>query len=1063
MRTYVGFVLVALIIVVAGGRAAHAQFLPDDAGETATTAAQLHVGVNEGRFDYKVPRGLDVDVWELPTQSGKVYSIRSLPIDDMTESYNALPQTQYFGTLAIAFANLGFTEGPDWTRGNGYPITRTLRGLAKRDGTPVRYRIEVVEGIDTGDPEGDDLASATRLTVGTWFNGSHTAPAPLPPPVAYGYSPVAGDIDAFTFAFEDRGIYRIELEVGGGATASSYAQWKGIAARTSAFATSARVGTIPAADHFIEFRGTGTAWFTLAGSGGDAPSCTYRVRVVRTGTAASDDHGDTPDLATTIQPSGPATRATLSTRLSTTGSLVIINDPDWFSVQTVAGHSYEARVERAGVSVFTSSVSDVPAEDGTNHADAMVSYHQLAPYTNLLASVRFRGRAGPPVKFGLLGSGNVTVTVIDLGTVIDDLGDPLTGAAVISMEHPTITGRLENPRDVDSFTVEAPSTPGIYYLNYTMSAWNSQDGFSPGYALTTPTGRAGGFHISNNFVQLTRRTDGLPDSFPARMDMLCKAWPGTEYPLIGPVLTYSLTLTYHGPLPTTTTQTPDDDAPPDATNAAVLEPGHFVTYFRQGAGDAVDTALLNLRAGRVYSIAGSNEGGEIIAPSGQAVTQHLRADNSSERQFVVSTDGLYLQRRDYTVPSYNYAYRLVAGVNDYGAVTDDQPDDAPARRLAPGTITGTIDFTGDHDAFELPHDAGGFYRVTITSETPFVINESQDSYYSERAGSVVQYVYFPESVLQGDAKRFTVASTSTSGTYEVRIEKLLQLHPSDDLPDALGLRYPLQPGETGIAVQDRRLDRDILEFNVRAGRLYHINYESLATYPSYPSLPSLVMPVYDELDRQVQHQDVGHSMRADADGVWHIDFGSGWQLPVRLTIVDDGAGDDDYGSGEATSGQLAAGATATGTLERAGDVDGWRIVGELPAGSRVRVTATDLDRGTEVVTEHYNVSESVMIDEASFPAGGTIPLHYSLRFETLPPFTPPTVCLPDLGKAGGLPGRDGLLDNNDLVVFISYYFATTSVNRNADMGGAGGVHQPDGWLDSNDFVAFIDLFFAGCG
>ena len=68
-------------------------------------------------------------------------------------------------------------------------------------------------------------------------------------------------------------------------------------------------------------------------------------------------------------------------------------------------------------------------------------------------------------------------------------------------------------------------------------------------------------------------------------------------------------------------------------------------------------------------------------------------------------------------------------------------------------------------------------------------------------------------------------------------------------------------------------------------------------------------------------------------------------------------------------------------------------------------------------------------------------------------------CLVDIGAAGGVPGRDGLLDNNDFIVFITYFFESNGL---ADMGVAGGLAGSDGLFDNNDFIAFIDGFFTGC-
>jgi hypothetical protein len=69
-------------------------------------------------------------------------------------------------------------------------------------------------------------------------------------------------------------------------------------------------------------------------------------------------------------------------------------------------------------------------------------------------------------------------------------------------------------------------------------------------------------------------------------------------------------------------------------------------------------------------------------------------------------------------------------------------------------------------------------------------------------------------------------------------------------------------------------------------------------------------------------------------------------------------------------------------------------------------------------------------------------------------------CPADLGTAGGLPGQDGVLDNNDFIAFITYFFNSDS---HADLGVAGGLPGHDGAYDNNDFIAFINLFFAGCG
>jgi hypothetical protein len=68
-------------------------------------------------------------------------------------------------------------------------------------------------------------------------------------------------------------------------------------------------------------------------------------------------------------------------------------------------------------------------------------------------------------------------------------------------------------------------------------------------------------------------------------------------------------------------------------------------------------------------------------------------------------------------------------------------------------------------------------------------------------------------------------------------------------------------------------------------------------------------------------------------------------------------------------------------------------------------------------------------------------------------------CGADIGSEGGSEVGDGLLDNNDFVVFINWFFAG---DARADMGSEGGAMGRDGVFDNNDFIVFIDGFFAGC-
>ncbi len=86
-------------------------------------------------------------------------------------------------------------------------------------------------------------------------------------------------------------------------------------------------------------------------------------------------------------------------------------------------------------------------------------------------------------------------------------------------------------------------------------------------------------------------------------------------------------------------------------------------------------------------------------------------------------------------------------------------------------------------------------------------------------------------------------------------------------------------------------------------------------------------------------------------------------------------------------------------------------------------------------------------------------LFVDFAFTGLTLTSPAPPCPADLGQQGGIAGSDGLLDNNDFIVFIDDFFTS---NPLADVGVQGGVAGSDGVFDNNDFVVFIDQFFAGC-
>ncbi|MGH7130428.1 MAG: S8 family serine peptidase [Phycisphaerales bacterium] len=72
----------------------------------------------------------------------------------------------------------------------------------------------------------------------------------------------------------------------------------------------------------------------------------------------------------------------------------------------------------------------------------------------------------------------------------------------------------------------------------------------------------------------------------------------------------------------------------------------------------------------------------------------------------------------------------------------------------------------------------------------------------------------------------------------------------------------------------------------------------------------------------------------------------------------------------------------------------------------------------------------------------------------------PSPCPADIAAAGGAAGSDGQVTVDDLVFFLSAFFANNTAS--ADIVGAGGSAGSDGTVGVDDLVAYLSRFFAPC-
>ena len=137
------------------------------------------------------------------------------------------------------------------------------------------------------------------------------------------------------------------------------------------------------------------------------------------------------------------------------------------------------------------------------------------------------------------------------------------------------------------------------------------------------------------------------------------------------------------------------------------------------------------------------------------------------------------------------------------------------------------------------------------------------------------------------------------------------------------------------------------------------------------------------------------------------------------------------------------------TLQNAGTVN---LDGSLQV-----VAASDFPAGTtfDVITgTHAGEFDAVLT------TGLATPKRFGARYDNPGRVRVTVLCGPaDIAGTGADGNGDGVLDNNDFIVFIDRFFAQ---DPRADYGSTGGILGADGQFNNNDFVVFIDLFFAGC-
>jgi trimeric autotransporter adhesin len=133
---------------------------------------------------------------------------------------------------------------------------------------------------------------------------------------------------------------------------------------------------------------------------------------------------------------------------------------------------------------------------------------------------------------------------------------------------------------------------------------------------------------------------------------------------------------------------------------------------------------------------------------------------------------------------------------------------------------------------------------------------------------------------------------------------------------------------------------------------------------------------------------------------------------------------------------------------------GASVTGGTVSGARLQLASP-----TKVSIATLSISNIQLSDAGSYTAIFTNNCGSVTSIPAIIAVTIPPCGRADIAGEGAAAGADGLLDNNDFVAFIQFFF---DGDARADLGSEGAAPVADGLFDNNDFVVFIDAFFQGC-
>ncbi|MDY7229149.1 pre-peptidase C-terminal domain-containing protein [Hyalangium rubrum] len=710
------------------------------------------------------------------------------------------------------------------------------------------------------DDHGNTLDNATAVTPSTTFSN--------------GRIDSATDVDVFSFVAVAGHIYEVECT-------TTTIDCDLVLMDNTGTVIASDTGSGTTARVRLELNTAGTYYFRIQPGTTTFGNYSYRVRDL-----GLDDHGDAPATATLLVPMASAA----------TGQIETSGDVDVFAFSATANRIYEFTCTGAAGDCdleLVNGTGDVLIRDNSSSSSAKVVYEFGTEGTYYLRLLF--GNASTTVI------GGYTYQLKDLG--VDDHGDTLATATLITPSATASTGQLETLGDLDYFSFSA-SVNTTYEFSCSSSAIDCNVVLydSNGTAVQSDTGSS-----SSAKVTYLVRAAG---TFSVRV------YSGTA--TLG---AYTYQLKNLG----------TDDHGNTRSDATAVTPSSTSVNARIDASGDVDVFSFEAVAGHIYEvecIASAFDCDLVLMDAeGTVILSDTTNSTSASVLAELNTAGTYYFRIQPGSSFGAYAYRLRdLGMDDHGDRL------ATATPIAPSatSINARFEVSGDVDWFSFTAEAGHIYEFTCAAQyvncNAYLYDAEGTLLLSDTATSNTARVRM-EFTTGGTYYVATVATdwaTYTTSHYTYRLVDL----GVDDHGDTQATATPIVPSTTSTpALFEVSGDADWFSFTAEAGHVYEfICIASLIDCNAY---------LYDATGT-VLRSDIASSSTARV----RMEFTTGGTYYLRAVAADwystngytyqlRDLGVDDHGDTQATATPIVPSTTSTPALfEVSGDVDWFSFTAE---------------------------------------------------------------------------------------------------------------------------------------